>query len=346
MNRSAVIDALKALASQVIVLHHLSLYSPMAEWISAAWPTLVEFTQEEGRLAVQPFLVISGYLAAQSLSQRAGDALGSLVWQRYLRLAPQLLLALALVVGATWLVGDALAQHDWLSPLPSTGVFLAHLLLLQDVLGIPSMSAGAWYVSIDLQLFCLLALLTRLVAGQRPLARSRAPAVMAVATAASILVFSHHPDLEVWAPYFLSAYGLGVLVAWSKASERARSCLGLVVLLVLLDWALDPRAKPLVALGTAMALQRLSGLRWGMAQQVLGRAVRWLSDLSYSVFVCHFAVIILVSGVWEKLALQGVGLAVLGTAVAWGACLAMGLGVQTLSDRWMRRGASGLRTAR
>ena len=136
MNRSALIDGIKALASQLIVLHHLSLYAPMTDWIADAWPRLVAFLYDDGRYAVQPFLVIGGFLTAQSLGKRRGLAPVPLIWQRYLRLVPQFLVALALVVAATRWLGQELAQQDWVSPLPSVGQFLAHLFFLQDVLGV------------------------------------------------------------------------------------------------------------------------------------------------------------------------------------------------------------------
>ena len=144
MNRSVVIDTLKAVASQVIVLHHLTLYAPMTEWLAKAWPNLIAFFYDDGRLAVQPFLVMGGFLTAQSLSKTREQPVGTLLWKRYWRLAPPLGLALLLVVVATVLLGNELSHEDWLSPLPTLGDFLAHLFFLQDILEIPSLSAGAW----------------------------------------------------------------------------------------------------------------------------------------------------------------------------------------------------------
>ena len=39
--RSTLIDTLKILASQLIVLHHLSVYSPMAHVLGESHPTLL-----------------------------------------------------------------------------------------------------------------------------------------------------------------------------------------------------------------------------------------------------------------------------------------------------------------
>ena len=227
MNRSAVIDSIKALASQVIVLHHFCVYAPMTDWLADAWPRIVELLHEDGRLAVQPFLVVGGFLAAQSLGKQVGPRLAPLIWRRYLRLAPQLALSLLLVMAATWWIGHELAHEDWLSPLPSAGVFLAHLFFLQDVLGIEAMSAGVWYLAIDLQLFASFVLLTQISRRAKvPLAQTYAPVLVAGATVTSVHIFSKASILDIWAIYYLSAYGLGALVIWARDQPAAESGYG------------------------------------------------------------------------------------------------------------------------
>lgn len=65
--RSLLIDGLKVVAAQLIVLHHIVLYAPMADVL--AWPSVRDFLIDEARFVVQIFLVIGGYLAAQGLSR-------------------------------------------------------------------------------------------------------------------------------------------------------------------------------------------------------------------------------------------------------------------------------------
>lgn len=334
MNRSLLIDSLKALLSQLIVLHHLALYSPMAEVMAHAWPALIDQLIARGPLAVQSFLVMGGFLSAQALQRRAGAPLG-LVLQRYLRLAPPLVLALLLVVGATLLAGPALADAEWVSPLPSLGVFLAHVFLLQDVLEIPSISAGAWYVAIDLQLFGLLAALAWLCQRSgRDLAASAAPAWVALATGAGALVFNHRAQLDVWAIYFFPAYGLGVLTAWAAAHPRAHRWWLLGLALVVLDWLLAPRERPLWTLATAAALYGSTCLPSTTVQRGwLRSATERLSDLSYPVFVCHFAAIILASGLWTAWQLQGAGLAWGVMGMAWLLSVGLALAVERVCER-------------
>lgn len=331
MNRSAAIDTIKAVASQVIVLHHFSQYSPMTDWLVLAWPRLVALIHEEGRLAVQPFLVIGGFLAAQSLSRQRVSGVAHLIWKRYLRLAPQLALSLVLVMAATFLLGHELDHEDWLSPLPSVGVFLAHLFFLQDILGIESMSAGAWYVAIDLQLFGLFVILARVSSHlQRPLPETYAPLLVASATVASIHVFSKTGFLDVWAIYYLCAYGLGALVSWARDHAGARKWLWMTVAFLLVDWIVEPRARPILALATALCVYGFSYIRWASPKGATAKAIRYLSDVSYSTFVSHFAVIILVSGIWERYDIAGQLPALVFLTLAWTASLLLGSAVQAL----------------
>jgi len=233
------------------------------------------------------------------------------------------------------LFGQALAGAPWLSPLPTWEVFLAHVLLLQDVLGIDSLSAGAWYVAIDLQLFALLATLVWVCRrGGRELAASAAPALVALLTGAAALVFNHQQRLDVWAIYFFSAYGLGALTAWASADPRARRWWLLGLALVLLDWLLAPRERPLWTLATVVALYASTRLPSLAAPGAwLRRATHGLADLSYSVFVCHFAAIVLASGLWQAWQLKGLPMAWAITGLGWLLALALALGVHALCER-------------
>lgn len=66
--RMPLIDALKAVASQMIVLHHLAFYGPLSDGTHQLLPALVSWFSQDARMAVQVFLVIGGYLAVRSLA--------------------------------------------------------------------------------------------------------------------------------------------------------------------------------------------------------------------------------------------------------------------------------------
>src|SRR5215203_6439946 len=65
--RMPLVDALKALASQLIVLHHLAFYGPLSDTVHTVAPLLIDWLYDYGRLSVAVFLVVAGFLAPRSL---------------------------------------------------------------------------------------------------------------------------------------------------------------------------------------------------------------------------------------------------------------------------------------
>lgn len=310
--RSFLIDAIKAAGCLLIVLHHMAFYGPMSDVVAIAWPATVSWLYDHGRLAVQFFLVCAGFLTAGSLARYASlspsEAL-KLAWQRYLRLAIPLLAALSFTVLVTeWLRPDF--DHASLSAPPEWGQALAHMVLLQHVLDLEALSAGIWYVAIDFQLYAM-ALLSLMVVkfsghAQSPhLAQAWRWGLWLGLTCASLWWWNLHPDLDDHGLYFFGAYGLGLLAC----EARRRASLphgpsqrwGVWALLLVLGgvaWWLEPRWRVAVAWGIACLLiavpaRWFSGeaLRFSAAQEM----VHCLSKVSYSVFLIHFGVSLLVN---------------------------------------------------
>lgn len=317
--RSALIDTLKVLAAQLIVLHHIAIYAPMSDALAEAGPRLMDFLADEARMVVQIFLVIGGYLAARSLGRRPRSLMATLA-ARYWRLVPLLAVALGLVLLASALL-PAGRWPAWVTPWPGPGELVAHLLLLQDLLAIPSLSAGAWYVAIDFQLFALLALLvSALGRADRPTHETAVPWLMALLTLASLWIFNRRSELDAWALYFVSAYGLGTLAAWARLSRRAAWLFAAVVALHLVDGLLDPRPRLFIAGATALVLWAFADRPWPAGR--LARALGFWSDASYAVFVVHYAVIVAASALWLHGIGRGQALAM--TFVTWALALALG----------------------
>lgn len=309
--RSALIDGLKVVASQLIVLHHIVLYAPMApDWVD--WPKVAAFLIDEARYVVQIFLVIGGHLAAQSLSRRM-DSLPRSLLARYLRLVPMLAVTLLAVLAASALLPPG-RWPQWVTPWPTPGGLLAHLLLLQDVLGVASLSAGLWYVSIDFQLYALLAIGCALLhrRADRPVWRSALPWAVAALTLASLAGFNRDAAFDAWAPYFFSAYGLGALAAWAGRSRTLAGLFGMVCVAHLACAAFESRPRLAIACLTSIALAALAS-RWH-AQGRPARALVYWSDASYGVFLIHYALIVASTALWLRLPSNK-------TAVAWGLLL-------------------------
>lgn len=308
--RNSTIDLLKALASQIIVLHHLLLYTPMSPMLQAEWPTLLGLVADEGRYVVQLFLVIGGFLAAQSmfglLEKNKNIAVWPLFKKRFMRLAKPFWVALFAAVLLGWL-GSQIAMHDEISGLPGLGQVLAHALLLHDIVEVEALSAGVWYVAIDLQLYTLLlagswlgqklGTFERIEAGQVLL-------LLAVSmTLASLWLWNRNAEHEEWAWYFFGAYGMGVL-AWHAHDKRwklAASALitGMLAIALWIDWR-----ERLLLTGIAAVLLMNSAHIEQFVSKLVIRPVRWLGDVSYSVFLIHYGVAVFASSVVIALGLS------------------------------------------
>jgi len=317
--RSFLIDLLKAVGCLLIVLHHLAFYGPMSDVVAAAWPGVVNWLYDHGRLAVQFFLVCAGFLTAGSLARYESLALSEalkLAIQRYLRLSVPLLAALSLTVLVTeWVRPDF--EHASLSATPDWLQAMAHVALLQHLLDFESLSAGIWYVAIDFQLYAMVLLSLMAVKVFRSAqaadswltAQTLRRSMWLVLTCASLWWWNLHPALDDHGLYFFGSYGLGLL-AWEArmftnlalSGEAVQRWAFWALLLVMggVAWWLEPRLRLVVAWSVACLLMAVpaswfsgDALRWPAWQQM----VHWLSKVSYSVFLIHFGVSLAVNAV-------------------------------------------------
>ncbi|WP_397407020.1 acyltransferase family protein [Polaromonas sp.] len=295
------IDALKALGCVLIVWHHLAFYGPMSDVVHTAAPGLMNWLYDYARMAVQVFLVVGGFLAASVLAPEGVAVFRQpdrLILRRYQRLAPPLLVALLVTTLVAALVRPWL-PHPSVPDMPTVWQVLAHVFLLQDIVGQEALSAGIWYVAIDFQLFVMTVLLFTLASH----AHRRWPGLPARAgvwavslfAAASLAVFNRHAALDMTGLYFFGAYALGMLAWWASRSPRPARWLLALALLGVLALALEFRGRLLVALVVTLslvALQRSRPARWLQAPWLLQ-----LGQMSYSVFLIHFAVLLGVNAV-------------------------------------------------
>jgi len=298
------IDTLKGIACALIVWHHLVFYGPMSDVVHAVVPGLTGWLYDYGRMAVQVFLVVGGFLAASSLAPEGSAVFsqpGRLILRRYCRLVPPYLGALAVCVMVAALVRPWFA-HPSVPDAPTFLQVVAHVLLLQDVLGQEALSAGVWYVAIDFQLF-VTSVMIFAVAHKLQQRWPRMPArlgvgLMLLLAAASLFFFNRHAALDVTALYFLGSYTLGMLAFWASrvAGKATAHWLLVIALLGVAALLLDFRGRIALALVVALGLVWLQ--KSAVARQ--WREPRWLVQLgqmSYSVFLIHFPVCLLVNAV-------------------------------------------------
>jgi len=328
----ATINLLKAISAQLIVLHHLAFYGPMADHTRQAFPDLIDWLAQDARIAVQVFLVIGGFLAAKSLSPQALSGPSNpwtTILRRYTKLAPPFFVAILLAVAASWLASFWMT-HDAISASPSGGQLLAHAFLLQDVLAYDALSAGAWYVAIDLQLYAMFSILlwTCSRASVEPMPAYLIPALTAIAAGASLLYFNLDADWDVWAPYFLGSYGLGALAWWaSDPKRRPRSTAVLLLLMAvpaLLALTVDFRSRIALALLIACALVAFGRMQSASTVPGQWRLVSVAGNISFSVFLVHFPVCLIVNAAFTRFAPQDVLVQTAGVILAWIASMIAG----------------------
>jgi len=258
-------------------------------------PALISWHYDYARMAVQVFLVLGGFLSARALAPgmafgRPSRDIPLLLWRRYLRLARPYLVAIAAAIAAA-AFARALIQYPSTPTAPTLLQIAAHVFLLQDIIGQEALSAGVWYVAIDFQLYALFLLILWLTRAHA------AAALLACAALASVslLWLNRQPELDIYAPYFFGAYGLGIAAHWISTQPRKAAWLAALALLVTAALIVEWRARILVAGVTALLLATTGGAkapRWSW--------VSWISRISYSVFVIHYAVILAVSAVVHR----------------------------------------------
>jgi peptidoglycan/LPS O-acetylase OafA/YrhL len=327
--RLASIDALKAISCQLIVLHHLAFYGPMSDAAYPLAPGLLDWLFQYARIAVQVFLVVSGFLAARSLAPSGRLVVPdpvALLWRRYRKLVvPYAVAILVSIAGAA--IARGWMTHDSIPAAPTLRQFAAHLLLLHNVLDVDALSAGVWYVAIDLQLFALLLLALWIARGFAG-TQVRAGVLLGMASVAMLMVaslfgFNRDAAWDIWAVYFFGAYGLGVLAFW--ATNPGRPALALLVLCAVTLAALyiDFRLRIAVALSVALLLGLARRGHW-LETWPRGQAIAYLGKISYSVFLIHFPVCLVVNAVVSQLAPGRPMLNALGMGFAWLASNAAG----------------------
>ncbi len=299
--RNSWFDQIKAIACLLIVCHHLAFYGPMSDVLRPTLPDVMAWLDEYGRMAVQIFLVIGGYFAAAALApQGVGkhDQLWPVISKRFIRLSLPYSAALVVAMVVNETVHGLGFGHESVSQTPTWASVIAHLLLLHSIGGWESISAGVWYVAIDFQLY-VLCLLGLWLSRKQSAWKGWGQAAITVATAASLWVWNLNPELDMWALYFLGAYGLGMMAWWATHSAHsAQRTLWVVTIAALGLTALNVEWRDRIALAVASALVlAISGnLRWPETLRTWEWApLTWIGQRSYSIFLIHFPMCLLVS---------------------------------------------------
>jgi peptidoglycan/LPS O-acetylase OafA/YrhL len=293
-----IIHLLRAIGSHVIVWHHLAFYGPVSDIAYTTSPVFFDWLVDYGRMAVQVFFVMGGFVTARKLSrpQRwTARVLGSEIIARYRRIGIPYLAALVMAVFANEVARRSM-EHESISATPSVKQLMAHAVFLQDVLDYEPLTAGIWYLAIDFQLG-ILALVVLAVAqwarGSDPEAGFRAAQwIFWPLAAASLFWLNRLEQFDHYALYFFGSYFTGMVVAWTLAGRLPRAALLAYIALVAVALAVDWRPRLVVAVATGLmifAAEITHEKRTAWASRIWALARFW-GDRSYSLFLIHFPV--------------------------------------------------------
>jgi peptidoglycan/LPS O-acetylase OafA/YrhL len=306
--RVAGLDGLRGLAALYVVMDHTYLRSfPGYPAITAPWWAgwLIY-----GRFAVDVFMVVSGFSLAVSPARSGWRLRGGLTRfarRRAWRILPAYWAALTFSLLVAWLV----------RPQPGGGVpdgrsVVVYGLLVQDMFDASSPNRAFWTIAIEAQLYVGFPLLLLL-------SRRFGPAAMVAAVVGVIVgvgvVAPHAPVMEPlmrrFTPEFAVLFATGVLVARvASAGERVRALpwhlwglAAAVPVLAIIAWkgsvwtigghlfwvelALAP------ALGCLLA-GLATGRPAGLVRVLDSRALRRLGSFSYSLYLTHAPIVVVV----------------------------------------------------
>lgn len=299
------IDGIRGVAALVILAHHLLTYVPRVDETLAAVPVIHHVVWWYGGLATQVFLVISGFVGGVSLARATPEAadLGLLLLVRYLRLALPAVATLLFAIALYALVPPSWAAFPLFDEISAPGV-LAHMALVQDMLGYPSLLAGFWYLSIDWQcnaVMCLLIIVQDAILRRMPgLSRfSQAFAVIGLPMLVAVLslfLWNGAVAHEIYATYFFGIVFLGTLAGLAVAGRISPAFFWAYVAAVAVAVVVQRRPHPAVALVAGVAIYLLAQRQLPAASRDDSR-LGWLGGISYALFLVHYPTIWAVTSV-------------------------------------------------
>lgn len=322
LNRLAIIDLLRGLAAVFVAWHHLSLYAPQSDLADRVWPLFGFFLYNQALYAVAIFFVIAGLTTSLSRSTppHSWSEFLQTAIARYLRLA---IPYLAMLAGLLCVNAIAVSQGYELHLIDrfSWSQVISHIFFLQDLLGYGNLSAGTWYLCIDMQWLILTLLIG--FGLQKTTQNTKQHQILTCLTICLLGIssawwFSHRPEYEPTVLYFVSQLALGWLLGMYLQEKIPKQVLLLYTLTVSCSLFVYPRPQLLVSLCAAFII-------WIDAKTFrpwkLPAPVQWLSNISYSLFLVHYLVHSVVLAMLNPWASQSPGQALVAMAIAFIAAL-------------------------
>jgi peptidoglycan/LPS O-acetylase OafA/YrhL len=302
--RFALVDGLRGGASLAVAVFHFW-NNPAFAVARDATPALIRHLFEGGRLGVEVFFAISGFVMAYTLRNAVVTPLyaAAFVLRRSLRLDPPYwtTLALALLAAAS----SDLLTHRGASTMPPLPVVLAHVVYLQDLFQYPPILLTFWTLCLEVQFYLVLLGFVWLSAR---VSRSAYYGLHALLGAFSVASYAGVvPAIPGLFPTYWFMFLAGSLVAWAALGRiPVWIPFGMGAGSVILGAGLR-NPEPIIS-GVATGVLALGAWRPSFMGALRAKPIQWLGRISYSLYLVHPLV-------GERL--QNVGHRIHGDRVGW-----------------------------
>lgn len=292
--RLVLIDALRGIASLWVVLFHAHAAGHIAAVAARLPRAAVAALFEVGWVGVPIFFVLSGYVIALSVGKHRVDGRFVLrfVARRSVRLDPPYWASMAIAV-AFALASLRFVPGKHYDP-PTLGQVAAHVLYLQELLGIREINEVYWTLCQEIQfylVFCLLLWAVHAQGARRGALASVFGPALAIAAAFPLLL----PPLPVRGLFLPLWHGflLGAVAYWVVAGKVGRrwfvafaGAIGLALVRAGVEGRGADALQTAAFLATA-ALLLAAGLRGRMGRWLGWWPLQWLGKISYSLYLIH-----------------------------------------------------------
>lgn len=278
--RYALIDSLRGLAACSVMFYHYTGGDLRPHLAMALGDELVHVLHG-GWLGVQVFFVLSGFVIAGTVGERAVSFGGAarFALRRQVRLDPPYWVSLALSCAIPLYWRWKLHDHRAVPSLERIGV---HLLYLQELLRVPEIQPVYWTLTIEVQFYLVLIAALALL---RPV-RAHAGWVLLASAVWSLDQSMHWRFLHGWFVPHWYLFALGAVAWWSRERVSMRGALALFMAWCGYQAMLHDRSEPVAGVFTAGVLA-LAGQGRGLERWLAWRPLMFLGTVSYGIYLLH-----------------------------------------------------------